>query len=392
MEDNITNDIEYYENLSILELEKIKKKKKILAQRYFNYEQAIKLMLNSIYGAFGNEYFYFYNTDIAETITIQGQNAILFTEMILNSYFQKFWHTDISVHEKMGIQIKGQVIKPVVIYIDTDSCYVSFQEIIEKSDWEGDEKTFILNLYKYRLQAYIAAALEKYAKSYNSDNFLFFELESVAKSGIWLAKKKYIQDLVWKDPDISFESLSKIKAKGFEIIQSSTPLFARTELKELLSLIFADNKNVKIAKIVRKLKKLKNKFKLSDIENISKNVRINNYTKYIENDYKTFEVIKGCPVHVRGAGYHNFIINNSKEYKKKYRLITSGEKVKMYYSMDKGCNVFSYIAGEFPYEIAPKIDMELQFEKVILSPINRVIHAIGLQVLDRNLLYSTTVF
>ena len=57
----------------LIELQEVKKE----ASRYYNYEQGIKLMLNSIYGAFGNEYFYFFNVDIAETITLQGKDAIL---------------------------------------------------------------------------------------------------------------------------------------------------------------------------------------------------------------------------------------------------------------------------------------------------------------------------
>ena len=51
-------------------------------------------MLNSIYGAFGNPYFYFFNVDIAETITLQGKDAILYTEKLINYYFKEFWIKD----------------------------------------------------------------------------------------------------------------------------------------------------------------------------------------------------------------------------------------------------------------------------------------------------------
>ena len=44
--------------------------------KFTAYEQAVKLTLNSIYGAFGNKWFHFFNIDIAESITLQGQNAI----------------------------------------------------------------------------------------------------------------------------------------------------------------------------------------------------------------------------------------------------------------------------------------------------------------------------
>jgi DNA polymerase elongation subunit (family B) len=91
------------------------------AEKYFSYEQSVKLMLNSIYGAFGNPYFYFFNVDIAETITLQGKDAILYTEELINKYFREFWHKDIETHKKMGITVTGKIEKPVGIYIDTDS-------------------------------------------------------------------------------------------------------------------------------------------------------------------------------------------------------------------------------------------------------------------------------
>ena len=92
------------------ELEKIKKE----ASKFYNYEQAVKLMLNSIYGAFGNPYFYFFNVDIAETITLQGKDAILYTEHLLNRYFKDYWHKDIAAHKEMGITVTGKIEKPLM--------------------------------------------------------------------------------------------------------------------------------------------------------------------------------------------------------------------------------------------------------------------------------------
>lgn len=372
------------------EIQAIIDQKNLEAKNFYNMEQAVKLTLNSIYGAFGNEYFYFFNIDMAESITLQGQDAILFTERILNEYFQNFWHKDTKLHDHLGITIQGPNIRPSVIYIDTDSCYVSFEECFEKCNWEGDEREFIQKIYKFRLKGYIETVLQRYADANNCENFLKFEMETIAKRGIWLSKKKYIQDIVWTDPDINFDSLSKVKAKGFEIIQSSTPTFARSKLKDLLTYIFSVDR-VELSGLVGKLKEIKKEFRLTNIDNISMNVNINNYTKYIVDDYKTFEFAKGCPMHVRGIGYHNYLLNNS-VHKNKYGLVGSGEKVKCYYSMDPNVNTFSYSAGSYPYEIAPQVDYDLQFEKTIIDPINRVIKAIGLQPLDRNLIYAAAVF
>jgi len=93
-----------------------------LSKKYYNYEQAVKLMLNSIYGAFGNQWFYFHNKDIAETITLQSQDAILYTERLVNDYFFKIWPKDVKIHKKLGIEVTGEIKLPCGIYIDTDSC------------------------------------------------------------------------------------------------------------------------------------------------------------------------------------------------------------------------------------------------------------------------------
>jgi DNA polymerase elongation subunit (family B) len=93
----------------------------MLSAKYGAYEQAVKVMLNSIYGAFGNKWFHFFNIDIAESITLQGQSAILYSEKILNKYFQEFWTKDRAVHEFFNIQVKNKLVRPSVVYIDTDS-------------------------------------------------------------------------------------------------------------------------------------------------------------------------------------------------------------------------------------------------------------------------------
>jgi DNA polymerase elongation subunit (family B) len=360
------------------------------ASKYYNYEQAVKLMLNSIYGAFGNPYFYFFNVDIAETITLQGKDAILYTESLINRYFKEYWHKDTEVHTQMGITITGKIEKPVGIYIDTDSIYVKFDEVIKKSDWKGDEKEFILALYKTRLGTYIEKILQRYADDNNSENFLSFELESIAKNAIWLAKKKYMQNIVWKDPDIHYDDLTKISAKGFEIIQSSTPVFARDKLKELLTYIFSV-KELNMKEFANQLKEIKRQFKLANTDQISFSKKVNNYQKYIINDYDEFEIGSKCPIGVRAAGYHNYLLHNS-GLKGKYQPLGNGEKLKMYFSADKSCEVFAYAPGDYPYEFAPPVDYDTQFEKTILDPINRVITAMGFKGFNRNLIYTTSLF
>ena len=79
------------DQLSKEEAELLVKHYKQLSAKFTAYEQAVKLTLNSIYGAFGNKWFHFFNIDIAESITKQGKDAILYSEIILNKYVSKLF-------------------------------------------------------------------------------------------------------------------------------------------------------------------------------------------------------------------------------------------------------------------------------------------------------------
>jgi len=376
---------------------------KQLSAKFTAYEQAVKLTLNSIYGAFGNKWFHFFNLDIAESITKQGKNAILYSEIILNKYVNEFWHKDTPVHEKFNIKVKGKIEKPAVIYIDTDSCYVQFQDLYESIIWPDEDKKlpideFILAFYAFRLKDYISKCMEKYADKRNTDNFLFFELESLAYNGIWMSKKKYIQNIAWDDKlEVTdrHPSLKKVKTIGFDTIQSSTPKFAREKLVECLRILFTSEIQptaTELQQLVEFMKKCKKEFKLVDINDISFNKRTNNIDKYIIDDQKELQIGLKCPANVKAAGYYNYILNNNKKYKNKYKLIANGEKLKIYNCIGTISEVYAFMPNEHPYEIAPKVDYDLQFEKAMIDPLNRVLTAIGLQTLDTNLIYASALF
>jgi len=370
-----------------------------LSAKYTAYEQAVKVMLNSIYGAFGNKWFHFFNIDIAESITLQGQNAILYSEKILNKYFQEFWLKDTAVHDKFNISVKTKLVRPSVVYIDTDSCYVQFEEMYESIDWLGEKlpiDKFIMELYNFRLKDYITKCMAKYAEATNTDNFLYFDLETIAYSGIWLAKKKYLQNIAWEDKlsvEDRYPSLKKIKTIGFDTIQSSTPSLARKHLTEALKLILSEKPTADLLKkLVDYLKQGKKEFKLANVDDICFNKRTNNIQKYIVDDTVEFQYGLKCPPNVKAAGFYNFLMNTNPKYKNKYKMISNGEKLKLYHCKHNVCEIFAYMPGDHPYEIAPQVDYELQFEKSVIDPLNRVLKAVGLQTLNRNLIYSTSLF
>ena len=384
-----------YEKLS---LEELKEKLNELQKKsldYHNEEQAIKLTLNSIYGALGNNYFIFFNLDVAESVTLQGQDIWKFAEKIINKYFNEMWHLDTELHEKMGVTNVKKINSDVVIYGDTDSNYINFGTIINSCTFNGKPFEFIKKLNEYRLKDYIKKCYEIYAKKRNTENYQDFEFENLSYNGIFLGKKNYVLNLAWADPNKDlFPPGSKIKSTGIELIKWGTPPFAREKITLLLKYIFEKGKNFVIQEFVKILKEIKNEFKTKTPDQISMGVSVNNIEKYIINDVEKFEIAKNCPIHVRAAGYYNYLLNNSK-YKSKYALIYSSDKIKFYYVKTKKNdenNVFGYLDGSFPYEIAPPVDYDEQFNRVILDPINRFIEAIGYNPITPNLFLIKTLF
>jgi hypothetical protein len=368
----------------------------LLMNQKMNEEQAIKIFINSVYGATASPYFIGYNVRVAEAITLQGQEVRGFASKIFNRYFMEFWHRDKELHDKLGLTRVSRVTKEVAIYGDTDSCYVTFEDIVNGCDWAGDPRDLLLKIYEYRINEYIEKSYQQYAKQTGTDNIQNLEMETISYSAILLKKKKYCLDLAWKagaDGGIRYEPQKKIKAVGVEIVQSSTPAFARNKMKELLKILFQEKSKLNLRKFADLLKKEKAAFILDQIENVSMSSAVNDYEKGISDDRKKLVINDHCPMHVRAAGYHNYLLNTSK-WKNKYQLIKSGDKVRYYYAKIEGGgeNVFAYLPGNYPIELAPPVDYDTQFAKCIIDPINRFISSIGLPPVSSELIVRTQLF
>lgn len=363
-----------------------------LKNEYKNEEQAVKLTMNSIYGAIGNAYFVCFNPDVAEAVTLQGQDLIKYSEKILHKYFHEHWHLDTELHEKLGLTHVKRVTNPLVCYGDTDSNYVTFQEVVDSCDYQGDTNDLIIKINEYRLNDYLKKCFDIYSKKWGTENYQDFELETLAINAIFLGKKKYVANLVY-DSGLHMEPLSQLKFTGVEMIKGGTPPFVREKLIYLTKHIFTKGRSFDIREFVKELKSIKKEFKLQEPQNISASINVNSYDKIL-NDTTAFEVAKACPIHVRASGYHNYLLNNS-QYKTKYSLIRAGDKINLYFVKTKNLNdsnIFGYPQGTFPYEFAPPLDYDEQFTKTILDPINRFIEVMGYNQISPNLFMVNALF
>jgi DNA polymerase elongation subunit (family B) len=363
-----------------------------LANDWKNEEQAIKLAINSIYGGLGNKYFVAANKDVAESVTLQGQDLIKYAEKVMNEYFWD-WHNRKDLHEKMGITWEvQQVRKPVNIYSDTDSCYITFEEVIAASDWQGDPKDFILELNKIDITAHLNKKFDEYAAAWGTTNYQDFELENISESGIWLAKKKYVLDKVWES-GIDLRARENVTYKGIELAQSVTPPMARKKMKIMIDHIFERKRSLQMKEVVRMLKEFKAEFKLAEPEEISMGRSISDYNKWVLNDATRVELQKACPIQVRAAAMYNYALNQNPLAKKKYEMIHTGSKIKFYYAKTRTPDeVFAFIPGSYPYELAPPIDYDVQFARTVIDPLNRIFEAMRMPTVEPTLFVRPALF
>jgi DNA polymerase elongation subunit (family B) len=278
-----------------------------------------------------------------------------------------------------------------------NSVYVTFQEVVHGCDWSDEPQKLIHQIYKLRLREYLDRNFAKFSEKSGTTNIQNLEFETLSYSAIFLKKKKYVMDKAWKTgkgDGLFYKPQSKIDAKGVETVQSSTPAFARKKLKELIIILFQERNKLDLKKFVQRLKKEKEEFMLGGIETISMSSSLSDYEKGIANDRDALVINMNCPIHVRAAGHYNYLVHNSK-WKNKYELIKSGDKIRYYYAKTKGSmeqNIFGYLPGNFPMELAPDVDYDVQFSKCLVEPINRFLNAMGMPSIPEELFVRTALF
>ena len=322
-----------------------------------NRQMSIKILLNSLYGAMGNRYFRFFDQRIAEAITLTGQLTIRWAEYSLNAYLNKV--------------LKTKTWRDYVIAIDTDSLYVSLDELVQKVQ-PNNPIDFLDKVCQEALEPALEAAYaDLYSMLGGVDNRMVMKREAIADRALWTAKKRYIMN-VHDNEGVRYAE-PKLKIMGIEAIKSSTPAPCRKALREIFHVIMKeDEKSVQTA-----IEQFKNYFKTLEPDEVAFPRGVTQVRKFQDRNtlYK-----KGTPIHVRGAILYNKLIEDM-QLKKKYEPINNGEKIKFLYlrqpnSIHENVIAFpDYLPEEFG--LRKYIDHELQFQKTFLDPIEPILDAVG---------------
>ena len=320
-----------------------------------NKQLAIKILLNSLYGALGNKHFHYFDIRLAEGVTLSGQLAIQWAEKAMNAAMNKLLHTE----------------KDYVVAIDTDSLYVNFGPLVEKLS-PTNPVFFLDKICKEHFEPVLQKSYEKLFQNMNAHkNRMVMAREGISDSGIWTAKKRYILN-VHNNEGIQYKE-PKLKIMGIEAIKSSTPEVVRDKFKKAFNLIISGSQQ----ETQKFIQDFRNEFKTLSPEQVAFPRRVSNITDWY--DHKTIYK-KSCPIHVRGSLLFNKHLKFNK-LQNKYELITNGNRIKFCYLKLPNPikeNVISFQEA-LPKELKlhKYVDYDLQFEKTFIEPLNLILHSIG---------------
>lgn len=360
-----------YENLSLEELQNELKIQKHIVEQQRTRQMVIKVVLNSLYGCLGNKYFRWFQVEHAEAITWSGQLVIQWAAQHMNDYLNKVLKTKD---------------KDYIIAMDTDSLYITLNDLVESVFPDGATKekivSFLDKACSTKLTSVLNEAYDELATSMNAfENKMSMKRESIAEKGIWTGKKRYILS-VWDQEGVRYDK-PKTKITGIESVRSTTPMACKQAIKDAIEIMIKGSEGELIKHIADFKKKYIHELALTDIAIPS---GVNGMNKYYD---EVITYITHTPQHVKGALVYNKM--RIKKGVEDHPPVYDGDKIKMFLlkkpnpTHEDVISVPTYLPKEFNMD--QHVDRDAMFERSYLGPVKKISEIIGWQIKKENKIF-----
>jgi DNA polymerase elongation subunit (family B) len=346
-------------------------------------QHTIKILINTIYGYFGNKHSPLGDDELAESITLTGQAVIKQSNKVLIEYMKS----------KANLTDEDITKDTPIIYNDTDSSYISIKALIKNLNIKMQDKNGKITPEYYKAVQDIEDHLNDEIKKWGTaalnskDCRLIFKREAIADVGLFLQKKRYVIHIL----DEEGIPCDKFKYTGVEVVRTTMPKPIKPHVKKIIETMLTTKSLTETNKVFTDTYDL---FKSLSVDEIAFTMGCKGYEKYAVL-CDNFSTAKHMPIHVKAAYYHNLLLEKFK-IDKKYEKIGSGDKVRFFYTRQPnryGVSVLGYkyyFPKEFTEVFEP--DHEKMFEKIIFSVIERFYEAVNWKLKSPGAQVQTDLF
>jgi DNA polymerase elongation subunit (family B) len=337
-----------------------------------------KIFLNSVYGTLGLPIFRFYDKDNAEATTVSGQHIIKMTEKFVNMFYtDKFAAKGKNVHQDF------------VIYIDTDSVYMSAKPLmdLEKRSIEISDENI---QYVIDLSSEVAKGINEFYEFAIPSMFnlakhrIKITPDVITSTTLWVKKKRYAMLKVYdmekkrKVFDKDGKTLGKLEVKGIDVVRTSFPARFRKFSGELLNMILRKHPKESVDDRILAMER---DIKTAPVDEIAKNTSVRYVSAKGDSNYnpygrKMFTIpTSKTPPQVGAAMMYNDLLKKFGLHKQ-YEPIHNSQKIKWVY-LKENPHALKYLAikadGTDPDEvleiISTYVDRKAMYEKELKTKI-----------------------
>jgi len=322
-----------------------------------------KILLNSYYGATAHQAFCLYDIRLAESVTLSGQLIIQ-------------WIADI-INNKL-IELTGKTSLKSIVYGDTDSIYVSFEDLLRINNIDTNNKLeavqYLDDFCNDIIQPIIKNGYDELKQYSNAfEQLMFMDREVISDVAIFIKKKKYAMS-VWDNEGVRY-SEPHYKFIGMELVKSDTPEICRNAMKDTVKLMLNGDQLA----MQNYIKYFKEFHKTQPVEAIAAPKGVNKLEESYCRPDGSFRSDVTVPFNSRAAiNYNNELNNLGLE---DYERIRNADKMKYVYLEEPNRlqqNIIGFV-DRFPKEfnLTHKVDYAIMYYKTFLKPIQGITQVIG---------------